>query len=54
MCKPPRGEREEEDVEATWAAAWQMVVEAELKRGKKLSELRLDKSVERIIRRKKY
>ena len=37
--------------EARFAASWEMVVEAELIRGKTPCELRLVKSVERLFRR---
>ena len=39
--------------EAIFAAAWQMVVEAELKKGKTLEDLTMDRSVHRLIRRKR-
>ena len=37
--------------EAIFAEAWRLVVEAELATGKTLSEIRMDRSVTRLVRR---
>jgi hypothetical protein len=44
----------EQGHEARFAASWQMVVDAELAKGRKLSDLRMRKDVHRLIRRSQY